>query len=212
MIHLILPAYNEEKAIGKLIERVSNLNKKSSTGISVLVVNDGSTDNTVSSLDCFKKKISIEIISREKNGGLGQALKTGILYLLPKLNNDDILITMDADNTHDPFLIPLMLDKISEGYEVIIASRFKSGSKEIGVPFTRRFFSKSAKFIFTFLFPISDVKDYTSGYRAFKVSFLKKAVEKYQNSLIKEKGVVCMVELLLKLRVLDAKMTPLDMI
>ena len=63
MIHLLLPAYNEEEAIGKLIESVINLKKSSGLSLSVLVVDDGSTDNTAKTLDNFKKDISIEVIS-----------------------------------------------------------------------------------------------------------------------------------------------------
>ena len=207
MIYLLLPAYNEEKALGKLIESVIDLKKSSGLSISILAVDDGSIDNTYKTLSFYKKDIPLEIISHDKNKGLGEALKSGITTLLPKLNNDDIVVTMDADNTHDSFLIPAMIDKIAEGYDVIIASRFKQGGKEIGVPYLRRFFSKGARFIFTFLFPISNVTDYTSGYRAFKAPVLKKALEKYQNNLIEEKGFVCMVELLLKLRRIGAKMT-----
>ncbi len=212
MIYLLLPAYNEEKSIGGLIERVINLKKNSNLCFSILAVDDGSTDDTAKTLNYFKNDIPIEIISHKENKGLGEALKYGILYLLPKLNDNDIVVTMDADNTHDPSLIPIMVDKICKGYDVIIASRFKEGGKEIGVPDIRKFFSKSAKLIFTLLFPISNVRDYTSGYRAYKYTILKKSFDKYGSDLIEESGFVCMVELLLKLRKFGAIMNEVPLI
>jgi len=212
MIYILLPAYNEEKAIGKLIERVINLGKNSNLCLSILVVDDGSIDNTARALDNFKKDIHIEVISHRENKGLGKALKSGLLFLLTKLGDDDIVITMDSDNTHDPSLIPMMADEIYKGYDVVIASRFKEGGKEIGVPYTRKLFSKSAKLIFNALFSISNVRDYTSGYRAFKATVLKKAFEKYGDNLIEESGFVCMVELLLKLRRLGAIMNEVPLV
>lgn len=212
MIYLLLPAYNEEKAIGELIERVINLKKSSDLYFSILVVDDGSTDNTVSTLKYFKKDIPLEIISHKENKGLGEALKSGILYLLPRLKDDDIVVTMDADNTHDPSLISVMVDQIFKGYDVIIASRFNEGGKEIGVPDIRKSFSKGAKLIFTFLFPISNVRDYTSGYRAYKSTILKKLFDRYGNDIIEESGFVCMVELLLKLKKLGARMDEVPLV
>jgi len=212
MIHLLLPAYNEEEAIGKLIESVINLKKSSGLSLSVLVVDDGSTDNTAKTLDNFKKDISIEVISHEKNKGLGEALKSGILFLLTKLGDDDIVVTMDSDNTHDPSLIPLMANEINKGYDAVIGSRFLEGGKEIGVPNLRKFLSRCAKIIFSLLFHTQNISDYTSGYRAFKAAAIKKAFDKYKTNLIEESGFTATVELLLKLRSIGARMSEVPLV
>ena len=194
MIHLLLPAYNEEEAIGKLMESVVTLKKSSGLSLSVLVVDDGSTDNTTRVIENFKKDISIEVISHEKNKGLGEALKSGILFLITKLADEDIIVTMDSDNTHDPSLIPLMANEIYKGYDIVIASRFLEGGKEIGVPGIRKFLSRSAKMIFNILFHTRNVTDYTSGYRAFKAAVIKRAFDKYKSNLIEESGFTVTVE------------------
>src|SRR3990172_10580031 len=165
MIHIFLPAYNEERTIGKLIQRLIEFRDETDLQINVIVVDDGSTDTTKRIIEEFKGNMPIKIITHEKNKGLGGALKTGLLYISSILKDKDILITMDADNTHDPRIIRQMLDKIEEGYDVVIASRYEKGGEEIGVPLLRKILSRGASLVLRILFPIKNVKDYTSGYR-----------------------------------------------
>ena len=205
MIHIFLPAYNEERTIGKLIQRLIEFRDETDLQINVIVVDDGSTDTTKRIIEEFKGNMPIKIITHEKNKGLGGALKTGLLYISSILKDKDILITMDADNTHDPRIIRQMLDKIEEGYDVVIASRYEKGGEEIGVPLLRKILSRGASLVLRILFPIKNVKDYTSGYRAFRAAILKKLLDKYQSNIIEESGFVCMTELLLKTKTIGAK-------
>ena len=61
-------------------------------------------------------------------------------------SSEDIIITMDGDNTHSPSYVIEMVTKIKEGYDVVIASRYQPGGKEIGLSFKRKFLSKTVKF------------------------------------------------------------------
>jgi glycosyltransferase involved in cell wall biosynthesis len=96
---VILPAYNEGKNIGELLDKLTDKYK-------VLVIDDGSTDATSEII----RKYKINIITHCKNEGLGKALYDGFKWAVD--NHEDIVITMDADNTMDIGLIPVMADKI----------------------------------------------------------------------------------------------------
>ncbi|GAH80896.1 unnamed protein product [marine sediment metagenome] len=86
---------------------------------------------------------------------------------------------MDADNTHCPGLIFRMASLIDEGNDVIIASRYINGARVLGLPKKRRFLSIAASLFLKILFPTKGVKDFTSGYRAYRAAVLRKAFDKW---------------------------------
>ena len=208
MLYIVLPAYNEEKNIGIILNNIYHLSKKGNVNlrIVVVIVNDGSTDNTekninkfVSSFSKSKKKLTIKKINHKKNKGLGAAIKSGFEYVVKISKNDDILISLDCDNTHPINLIYPMVKKIKSGRDVVIASRFKKNSKTIGVPLERKILSYAAAIIFKLLFPINNIKDYTCGYRAYRIHFLKQAMQK-NKPFFSESGFSAMVDILLQLK------------
>lgn len=112
---IIIPAYNEEKNIGKVLEKINNL----ILDMDVLVVNDGSRDNT--------RRVVLEsggyVISHPFNQGYGAALQTGFKYAKEK--NYDYVIQFDADGQHSPEELYYMKEEICEGIaDIINGSRF----------------------------------------------------------------------------------------
>jgi dolichol-phosphate mannosyltransferase len=107
---------------------------------------------------------------------------------------------MDADGTHTPSLIIPMVRMIGERCDVVSASRFQPGARMVGVPLFRRFTGLVGSLLFRLLFPTSGVKEYTSGYRAYHVAALHKAMQHYGNLFIEEEDFECMADVLLKLR------------
>ncbi len=93
-----------------------------------------------------------------------------------------------------------MVREIQEGYDVVIASRFRTGARVVGVPFGRHFLSTGARALFTVLFPTKGVRDYTSGFRAYRGSVMKQAFATYGDKFVGEAGFSCMCDILLKLR------------
>jgi dolichol-phosphate mannosyltransferase len=115
----------------------------------------------------------------------------------------EVIVTMDADETHDPELIPGMVRCVAAGFDVVIASRYVKGSRVEGVPYFRRFLSAGAALLFRMLFPIRGVRDYTSGFRAFKAESLKAALTANRRQLVEERGFQFSAGLLLGLRRLN---------
>lgn len=119
----IIPAYNEEEAIAKVVEGVKNYSD-------VLVVNDGSSDKTSS----LAKNAGAHVLSHSQNLGKGAAIKTGLKFSIRE--NYDNIILLDGDGQHDPQYIPLLLDGM-ENADVIIGSRFLGVNPE-NMPIQRR--------------------------------------------------------------------------
>ncbi len=204
-IIVILPAYNEEDNIPTLLERWHQQEEpllKKGLRLKVLVVNDGSRDGTSYLLSEKSRKYSfMRYVNHDENQGLGQALTTGIHYVLEKEASSTYVVVMDCDNTHDPSYVISLVDKMEGALhmDVVIASRYQAGSKTSGAPLYRWVLSYGARGIYTLLLSVPKVRDYTCGYRIYRTSLLRKAMQYYGDVLLEEKGFGCMVELLYKI-------------
>lgn len=195
-----LPAYNEEKNLDKLLDKINNLKSVIGDSLRVIVVNDGSTDGTEAILKRYADRYGyIGYLNHPRNLGLGNAMATLLRYAAEHFNSQDILITFDADNTHNPNIIPSMVALLNaENLDVVIASRFTRGSREIGLSEIRKLYSRGAMVFCGLVFHIKHVRDYSCGYRAYQIGFLKKLIAAYGGNVISSGGFECMVEILAK--------------
>jgi len=203
MIAIVLPAFNEESSLPILISHIRDLAKKRlPEGITILVIDDGSSDGTYKCVEELAADDLI-LIRHYINKGLGEALKTGILEALKLSPDIDIIVTMDSDNTHTPGLLIRMIMALEEGNDVVIASRYRPGSRVVGLSWHRQLLSLGMSWMFRILFPIKGVRDYSCGYRAYKAKLLQKAFDEWDNQFISQSGFSCMVDILLKLNRLN---------
>ena len=166
---VVLPAYNEEENIGELLSQIRYaLEQDSKTAYKVFVVNDGSRDKTQAIAEEMSREMPVEILVHEVNQGLGATIRDGLYRAVQYSGPNDIIITMDADATHNPGLILRLIRMIIEGHDVVIASRFQPGARVIGLVWYRKLLSILASLIFRITYPIRGVRDYTCGYRAIR--------------------------------------------
>ena len=208
---VVLPAYNEAESLKFLLPSLIKSLSGEGKNFHIYVVDDGSSDGTASQAKKFSSN-KVILIKHGRNLGLAETINSGLRRALKDSGDDDIIVTMDADNSHLPGLINRMVRLIEEGHDIVISSRFVAGARVRGVPLGRSILSWGGSFLFKLLFPIQGVKDYTCGYRAYRVSLLKRAVERFGNNFIGQKGFSCMVDILLKLREFDPIITEVPMI
>ena len=158
---LIIPAYNEEKCILKTYNKVMEYNKKNNSKYDVIVINDGSRDNTENILI----KNSIPYITLINNLGIGGAVQTGYKYASE--NNYDIAVQFDADGQHDVNYVKNIIKPIIDGQaDLVIGSRFiDKNSSEFKSTKMRRLGIKIISF-FIKLVTKKKIYDVTSGFRA----------------------------------------------
>ncbi|HEX2979558.1 MAG TPA: glycosyltransferase family 2 protein [Anaerolineaceae bacterium] len=199
LLYILLPAYNEEKDLGALMERIHACLCAGVEPYTLVVVNDGSSDRTLQVAQGCAQRMPVMVLDHGVNKGLGQAMRTGIRAVVDIAAPEDVLIAMDADNTHDTALIPGMIELIRAGKDVVIASRYQQGGKEIGLAYHRHVLSKGINTGLSVLFPIRGARDYTCGYRAYRIAALQQAFAEYGDAFIEEHGFTCMAEILLKM-------------
>ncbi|QDU90008.1 Undecaprenyl-phosphate mannosyltransferase [Pirellulimonas nuda] len=197
---IVLPAYNEEESLPPLLDAIQSTLTAAGVGYEVLVVDDGSQDGTARVVSQASFRMPVTLVQHEQNRGLAAALRTGLEAAVRASGPEDVIFTLDADNTQPPGLMPRMLSMISEGHDVVIASRFQAGSRVVGVPWRRNLMSLAARGLFTVALPIRGVRDYTCGYRAYRATALRDAMNRYGDAFVSETGFSCMVDVLLKLR------------
>jgi dolichol-phosphate mannosyltransferase len=178
----------------------------------VVAVDDGSSDGTWEAITRHVAEMPLVPVRHEANRGLAEALRSGLQVALREAAPTDVIVTMDADNTHAPGLVMRMLTLIREGHDLVIGSRYVAGARVVGVPFHRRVLSSGASLLMRAVFPIEGARDYTCGFRAYRASILQAAFARYGEALISQKGFSCMVDILLKMRRLDPIVTEVPLI
>jgi dolichol-phosphate mannosyltransferase len=199
-VYIVLPAFNEEPRIGSLLDRIDEAMFEAALDYEIIVVDDGSTDATEDIVRDRAARHPISLIRHPRNLGLGAAIRDGLLDATPRAAGDDVIVTMDADDTHTPWLILRMVRMLREGHDVVIASRYQPGSRSVGVPLLRRALSWGGSLLFRLILPIGGVQDYTCGFRAYRADVLQQAVAHYGKDFIDQDGFQVMVDILLKLR------------
>jgi dolichol-phosphate mannosyltransferase len=172
-VWVLLAAYNEAENLPGLLAELDAVARH--LPLRVLVVDDGSEDGTGEVARSWRGPCAPVVLAHDHNRGLGAALRTGLSAILEGCRDGDVVVTMDADG-------------------------YRRGSRVLGVPFGRRLLSFGARVVLSLRFPFPDVRDYTSGYRAYRAVLLRRARERYGEGWIRSSGFVATAEILLTLR------------
>lgn len=149
--YVIVPVYNEQKHLKKLLKKLVFYTKQ------VIVVNDGSTDNTAAIVAQFPKVISINLVH---NQGKGAAMRTGAQKAFQLKAKGIVFI--DGDNQHNPKHLPEFFKRLDIGEDIIVGIRIVRAK----IPFLRHLGNKLGRLLMVLLFDIF-VQDLLCGYRAF---------------------------------------------
>lgn len=157
-IIITIPAYNEERDIGRVVQEIDLVMNRTNWFYQILVLDDGSTDNT--------KEIAIRngatVVSNKINLGLAKTFQREMEIC--KNLNADIIVHTDGDGQYPPRYIPRMIESVLDGNDLVLGSRFGNGIYDgtIGRKLGNQFFAK----IFSLLFR-KNFHDTTTGFRAF---------------------------------------------
>ena len=164
---MIVPTYNEAENIEILVQQLRAL----PGDIHVLIVDDNSPDGTGRLADALARQDKgVQVLHRPGKLGLGSAYKAGFKTGLRQ--GYTFLCTMDADFSHDPMLLPQLLTKASQGYDLVIGSRYVPGGQIVGSTSTRQFISYSANWL-AHLFLGVTARDCTAGFRCYRHQVLE---------------------------------------
>ena len=155
-----IATYNEAANIERLVEVILDLG----LGLDVLIIDDNSPDGTGEIADRLAKKTGrVKVIHRPGKLGLGTATLRAVEFAVD--NSYDLLVTMDADFSHDPKYLPAILEK-AQHFDVVIGSRYLPGGGVVNWPVSRRLMSFLVNLFCRFMFRLP-ATDYSGAYRAY---------------------------------------------
>ena len=190
---ILFPCLNEELTIGKCIKEAKKNLKNKEFNYEILVVDNGSTDKSVQ----ICKKLGARVIYENKKG-YGSALITGIKNCKGKYT-----IMLDSDYTYSLYNIDLYLNKIKEGYDLIVGNRFTGLMEKGAMPFFNKYFGNPIlSFIGKKMFPCN-VNDFHCGLRIFNT-------EKIRNLNLKCEGMEFASEMIAKACLSNLKIGELE--
>ncbi len=206
-VYLLVPAYNEERNIPILLAHLQTTLTGLGLTYQVFVVNDGSQDKTGEAA----RQGGAIVLDHPCNQGPGAAFRTGFAHILPLCQDEDVLVTLEADNTSDLSILPQMLALVQQRHDVVLASVYAPGGG-IEAPWERKVLSWGANRLLALVMGTPRLHTYSSFFRAYRPACLKKAFQYYGELLIQEQGFVSMVELLMKLHLLQARLAEVPMV
>ncbi|MEK7410879.1 MAG: polyprenol monophosphomannose synthase [Actinomycetota bacterium] len=163
---LVLPTFNESENLESFFRAV----RQSCPTLHILIVVDDSPDGTGKIADRLAIDLgALEVIHRFGERGLGSAYRAGFAHLAEK--SFDAVVTMDADFSHDPEVIPRLLSALQSPADVVIGSRYIPGGDICGWPRHRRLLSRWGNAYTRWILQL-DVQDCTSGFRAYRYQAL----------------------------------------
>ena len=157
-ISIILPAKNESASLKKILQELTTLYKDEE----IIVVNDGSTDNTLEVCSEF----DINIITHPYSKGNGASIKSGA-----RKASGDFLVFMDADGQHEPSEISNLIECLNNGYDMVVGARSKGSKTSLHRDLANMLYNRLASYVTSF-----KVEDLTSGFRVVKNDTVRKFI------------------------------------
>jgi dolichol-phosphate mannosyltransferase len=194
-VYYLIPIYNEEE---NLLELSRNLQTSFANENKVFVFSDdGSKDLSLDKIDQYFSGTEFIVLGDGNNYGPGHAFNIGFEWILKNhKSSNDVVITLEADNTSDIKILPKLLGNIDLGFDLVLASVYAQGGGFSNTSFFRKILSFSANMVFRMFFDIK-VLTLSSFYRAYTLEILINIQKKYGNIIV-EKGFISMLEILQK--------------
>ncbi|MBM3580275.1 MAG: glycosyltransferase, partial [Alphaproteobacteria bacterium] len=191
--------------------------KKLGEKFEILICLDGTTDRSSRVISNFQQANKIRILPIKNQHGLGLAYKRLFTEAVKNSNDADLIISLDADNTHSPAQLYEMVAYFRKNsLDFLVASRFCGNSVMAGFPIYRRFISRSSSLLLQRIFAVQKIsgeklQDYTSGYRIYKAKQLRNLLTKEKDNFITEPEFTYTCELLIKLARLNSRLDEIPM-
>lgn len=213
---ILIPVLNEAGNILRLVQDLQILSTElqKQFDVRVILIDDGSRDNTsqLAKQSAIESDVQLHVLRHETNQGPGKAFATGFCHLATLLTTNDLVLTMEGDNTSRLDLVKQMLVRLTEGFDVIFASPYMYGGKIVNTSAYRIFLSSVANLFIKELLGIHGLLTVSSFFRLYRAPALKKLQSAYGSEIVERRGFECMVEMTMKMVNLQITISEVPMV
>ena len=194
-VFVITPIFNEKENIPRLIKSFQDITEKFESKFNFIIVDDGSTDGTIEEIKHLKDNLNLEVLDYGCNKGPGYAFATGFEYLKDKITPNDIVVTMEGDNTSRIETLHLMIERLKrEKVDCVLASPYAYGGGITNTGFLRTFLCHAANTFIKEMLGIRGIHTMSSFFRVYDARLIMKLQEVYQPRILMMNGIESMIE------------------
>jgi len=208
--YVIIPAYNEGPNLGSVLEQLQQLS--STMPLGVIVVNDGSRDNTLQEAERFRDKLDLQIVNHPVNLGVPMTFYDGLVAAAAKAQPDDCIFIIEGDGTSDLKIMPEMARRVHTGDDVVVASRYIPGGGYLNFPWQRTWGSYVVNLVVSIFFHIRGITDYTIFYRAYRGEAVQRALQHYGPGFVSTKSFAANLEVLMRVRPFSSRFSEVPLL
>jgi dolichol-phosphate mannosyltransferase len=196
--YVIIPAYNEGPNLGAVLAQLREI--AATMPLAVIVVNDGSRDDTAQQAEQFQHQMDLQIVTHEVNLGVPATFYDGLAAAAARAAQDDCIFIIEGDGTSDLALLPEMARRVHGGDDVVVASRYIRGGGYVNFPLQRTWGSNLVNMSLWLFVRTRGITDYTIFYRAYRAEALQRALKEHGPNFVTTKSFAANLEVLLRVR------------
>jgi dolichol-phosphate mannosyltransferase len=195
-IVFVVPAFNEAENVPRLLSDLESRPELWQDGGRLVLVDDGSSDSTADVAEAYAGPLPMEVLRQPTNRGPGKAFDRGFRRALEILDDDGLVVTLEADTTSDLDALGRMIAAAAAGSDVVLAS-VHAGGALVGVGRFRRLLSRAASCVMRHAAGL-DARTVSSFFRVYRAEALRAAYDTFGDSFIRESGFACKAEILVR--------------
>jgi dolichol-phosphate mannosyltransferase len=215
-LYLVVPVYNEAANLPRLLKSIEQsapglVSAAAGRSLHLVLVDDGSQDGTVQLAEQYKAAHPITVLKHGKNRGPGRAFATGFEWLGTVLGEEDLVMTLEGDNTSRLETGQRMLIRLGAGYDVILASPYCYGGGFAKTSLLRLVLSHAANAMVKLAFGVRGIHTMSSFFRLYRPGILRRLQAVYGPGIVERAGFESMVEMIIKLVLVGTTISEVEM-
>lgn len=208
----VVPALNERENLPKLADRIGAAVNACALPAELVLVDDGSTDGTGDAARDLLGHLGLRVVTHPRNLGVAAAFRNGFQAALDVAADDDLIVTLEADNTSDTGALAKLVDEAKRGADLVLGSCYAPGGAIDGTNLWRTILSGGANTMIKVWFALRGLHTFSSFYRVHRAGMLREVFAATGGEPMRESGFASVVELLVRVHAMGFRVVEVPVV